>query len=135
MRNTIHLNEINEAINCLKSEKNNLYVGLCGTQYMGSDRYAVVITEVISPKCVRVADMLNVDYNEHIKIDEKGNNYIPVNEMYTYVQVNKNKTGFESKGKLFKLRKNGRWIVEGDDLWSTGSVHFGIADEYRDPSF
>ena len=40
------MNKLNESTNCSKSQK-NLYVGLCGTQFVGSDRYAVVITEII----------------------------------------------------------------------------------------
>jgi len=133
MRNVIHVNELNEAINCHKSEKNNLYVGLCGTEYVGSDRYAVVITEIISPKCVRVAGMTSEDYESYRPKDENGNEYLP--NVSKYVRVNAERTKIEARGDIYKLRKNGRWIREGRDLWSTGAIHFGEADEYRDPSF
>lgn len=135
MRHSIHVNELNEVMNCDKSEKKNLYVGICGTMYVGSDRYAVVITEIISPKCVRVSYMNHIDYENDRLIDENGNEYISNSNMKKYCYLNKEKTKFMSLGNIFKLRKNGRWIKEGDSLWSTGAVHFGHADEYRDPSF
>ena len=124
---------INEAMSCNASEKNHLYVGLCGTKFVGSDRYAVVITEVISPKCVRVDNMSNNDYVNNRRTDEYGNEFIM--DMRHYSHVNAERTKIEATGKVYKLRKNGRWIVDGDGLWSTGAVHFGEADEYRDPSF
>ena len=130
---SIPVTMINEVMNASTSEKNHLYVGLCGTQFVGSDRYAVVITEIISPKCVRVANMLDVDYTSNRPRDEYGNEFIY--NMSGYVRVNEERTKIEARGKLFKLRKNGRWIQDGDSLWSTGAVHFGEAEEYRDPSF
>ena len=132
---TIHPNMINEVMNINKSRKNHLYVGMCGTQCVGSDRYAVVITEIVSPKCVRVTHMDRNDYDNNRLIDENDNEYLDPRVMNDYVRVNRERTGFETLGKLFKLRKNGRWIEEGNSLWSTGVVHFGEADEYRDPSF
>lgn len=126
---------IGEVMNCNASEKNNLYIGLCGTQFVGSDRYAVVITEVISPKCVRVSHMDHVDYEGNRLIDENGNEYLPDIPMGKYCKLNEDRTKFVSMGDIFKLRKNGRWIKEGNDLWSTGAVHFSQANEYRDPSF
>lgn len=132
-RNVICVTELNEVMNCSKSEKDNLYVGLCGTQYVGSDRYPVVITEVISPKSVRVCWLEDVDFEHNLLKDKNDNDYIKV--IGNYVHLNKDLTKIEPNGKVFKLRKNGRWIVEGDDLWATGSVHFGEADSYLDPSF
>ena len=132
---TIHPNMINEVMNINKSRKNHLYVGMCGTQCVGSDRYAMVITEIVSPKCVRLTHMNSNDYDNNRLIDENDNEYLDPRIMTNYVRVNKERTGFEALGKLFKLRKNDRWIEEGNSLWSTGVVHFGEADEYRDPSF
>lgn len=132
---SIPISMIGEVMSVQKSDNSNLYVGLCGTQFVGSDRYAVVITEIISPKSVRVVNMLDIDYSSNRPLDENGNEYIPVKNMSKYARVNSEKTGFEAKGSVFKLRKNGRWIQEGNSLWSTGGVHFGKADEYRDPSF
>lgn len=112
---------------------NHLYVGLCGTEFCGSDRWPMVITEIISPKCVRVASMTDDDYNSNRPHDEYGNEFLY--DMSAYVRVNNERTKIEPKGNIYKLRKNGRWLKEGANLWSTGAVHFGEADEYRDPSF
>ena len=121
----IHPNMLNEAMNVNKSRQIKLYVGMCGTQFVGSDRYAVVITEIVSPKCVRVTHMNHNDYDNNRLIDENDNEFISVPNMTKYVRVNKERTNFEPCGKIFKLRKNGRWIEEGNSLWSTGAVHFG----------
>lgn len=131
----IHPNMLNEAMNVNKSRQTKLYVGMCGTQFVGSDRYAVVITEIVSPKCVRVTHMNHNDYDNNRLIDENDNEYLDPRVMVNYAKVNRERTGFVISGQLFKLRKNGRWVEEGNDLWSTGAVHFGEADEYRDPSF
>jgi hypothetical protein len=103
--------------------------------FVGSDQYAMVITEVISPKVVRVDYINNDDYQNNIMKDENGSDYIPVYRMSGYAKVNDERTGFVSSGTIFKLRKNGRWIREKDSLWGTGAVHFGKANNYMDPSF
>ena len=126
---------LNESMHCSKSQKNNLYIGLCGTQFVGSDRYAIVITEIISPKCVRVTRVHDADYSNNIKQDKDGNDYLEASIMKNYITIDDERISFKPSGKLFKLRKNGRWIQEGNGLWTTGSVHFGEADEYLDPSF
>ena len=97
--------------------------------------YAMVITEVISPKVVRVDHMNDEDFAKNIMIDENTREYIPVNKMSNYTRVNEDKTNIIPTGIIFKLRKNNRWIRQGNSLWGTGAVHFGHADNYRDPSF
>ena len=131
--NIIPVSMVGEVMNVRKSDNSNLYVGLCGTQFVGSDCYAVVITEIISPKAVRIAGMNDNDYANNRLVDENGNEYLK--DMKNYAQVNKERTSIIPIGKVFKLRKNGRWIQEGNSLWATGGVHFGKAEEYRDPSF
>ena len=124
------------AISCTFSLHNsNLYVGLCGTMFVGSDRYPIVITEVISQKEVRVEDMHDIDYSNNMRKDDNDNDYLTNDTMRNYAKVNPDRTGFVSIGDIYKLRKNGRWIKKGHGLWETGAVHFGCADEYRDPSF
>ena len=132
---SISVGMIGEVMNVKKSDNSNLYVGLCGTQFVGSDTYAVVITEIISPKSIRVANMHYADYSVKRPLDENGNEYISPENMHNYMNINSDMIGFEPEGKVFKLRKNGRWIQEGNSLHSTGGVHFGVAEEYRDPSF
>ena len=131
--NIIPVSMVGEVMNVRKSDNSNLYVGLCGTQFVGSDCYAVVITEIISPKAVRIAGMNDNDYANNRLVDENDNEYLK--DMKSYARVNKERTSIIPIGKVFKLRKNGRWIQEGNSLWATGGVHFGKAEEYRDPSF
>jgi len=133
--NSIPVSMINEVMGVQKSDNSNLYVGLCGTMFVGSDQYAMVITEVISSKAVRVDYIDDNDYQNSIMKDENGSDYIPVYRMSGYAKVNDERTGFVSSGTIFKLRKNGRWVRENDSLWSTGAVHFGNANNYMDPSF
>jgi len=133
--NTIPVSMVNEVMGVQKSDNSNLYVGLAGTMFVGSDRYAVVITEVISPKEVRVANMIDEDYNSNIMIDGNTMEYIAPHNMIKYARVNAEGTSFIATGDIYKLRKNGRWVEKGHGLWETGAVHFGHADEYRDPSF
>lgn len=133
--NSIPVSMINEVMGVQKSDNSNLYVGLCGTMFVGSDQYAMVITEVISPKVVRVDYIDDNDYQNSIMKDENDSDYIPVYRMSGYAKVNEERTGFVSSGIIFKLRKNNRWIRQGDSLWGTGAVHFGKANNYMDPSF
>ena len=133
--NTSPVSMSNEVMAVQKSNNSNLYVGLAGTMFVGSDRYAVVITEVISQKEVRVANMEDADYNSNIMIDENTMEYIAPHNMIKYARVNDERTAFRATGDIYKLRKNGRWIKKGHGLWETGAVHFGHVDEYRDPSF
>ena len=133
--NTIPVSMINEVMGVQKSDNTNLYVGLCGTKFVGSDKYAIVITEVISQKEVRIEDIHDVDYDRNIHKDENGNDFLDVVIMRKYSRVNGDRTGFVSDGEIYKLRKNGRWILKGRGLWETGGVHFGKAENYMDPDF
>lgn len=131
----MHINVINEAMGVRKSETNNIYVGIAATKFVGSDRYPMVVTEVISPKKVRVAHMKDSDYESNKHIDKNNNEFIPNEFMYKYVRINDGQTNIIPIGSVFSLRKNGRWIEEGHSLWETGGIHLGHADEYMDPSF
>ncbi len=135
MRNSIHYNEINEAINCKSSVKNNIVIGMGATMFVGSDRYPMVVTEVISKNKIRVSHMHDDDYERNKRTDENGIDFIPNEFMYKYVRINNERTNIVPMGDVFSLRKNGRWIKEGHGLWETGAIHLGHADEYRDPSF
>lgn len=127
--NSIPLSMINEAIKCQKSINDNLFVGLCGTQYVGSDSYAMVIREILSPKKVKVSHIHSAHLN-YILTNDNDIEYLPEEYLKEY-----EKFGRYYKPMIFTLRKNGRWIEEGHNLWKTGGIHFGHAEEYRDPSF
>ena len=122
---SIPVSMINEVMGVRRSDNSNLFVGLCGTMFVGSDRYPMVVTEVISKKKIRVSHLYDDDYEHNIQINEDGIDVLPDEFMSKYVR----------RGDVFTLRKNRRWIKEGHGLWETGAVHLGHADEYRDPSF
>ena len=126
----MHYNLVNEYMNCKVSSLEPV-VGMAATMFVGSDRYAMVITEVISPKKIRVDHMDNSDYNTLNENDKMQN--LSKKQMMNYVNVT-DKT-ITPSGDIFSYRKNHRWIKEGQDLWGTGSIHLGHAENYRDPSF
>lgn len=130
----MHYNLINESMHARKSVT-EVFVGLCGTEFCGTDRWPMVITEVISPKKVRVCFMHDEDYNKNRLINEDKNEYLSLDIIHNkYSKLN-----MEGKsvymGDVYTYRKNHRWIKTGHNLWETGALHFGKADEYRDPCF
>ena len=136
MRNWIHYNELNEAMNCKASVKNEITPGMCGTMYVGSDRYAVVVTEVISPKKIKVAHMLN-EHEQYIRQNENGIDILSPEFVEIYAQFVPDKWGYcgFNVPRTYTLRKNGRWMQQGSEMWGTSSVHIGHAENYRDPCF
>jgi len=130
----MHYNLINEAMNARKSVKTPK-VGMCGTMFCGSDRYAMVVTEVISKTKIRATMMSDKDYQAPKDLDEDGNEFLPESSMADYSRLNAMTLESEPRGKVYSFRKNHRWIEKGGSLWGTGSIHLGSAENYRDPSF
>ena len=135
MRNWIHYNEVNEAMNCKSSVKNNIKPGMGATMFCGSDRYAMVVTEVISPKKIKVAHVL--DSHEDKFVDENEIDFLPEELLEEYKKFVPDEYGYRGfyVPRTYTLRKNGRWMEEGKGLWETCSIHIGVAENYRDPSF
>lgn len=131
----MNVNVINEALGVRKSVTENLKVGMCATMFVGSDEYPMVITEVISPTIIRVADMHDGDYECNKRKDKDGIEFLPNEYMFKYVRVNDEGTNIVPIGDIFTFRKNKRWIEKGCGLWETGGLHIGEANEYRDPNF
>lgn len=125
----MHYNMVNEAMN-LKKSITDIKVGMCGTMFCGTDRWPIVVTEAISKKKIRVVMMNDNDYHNNIKTDENGVDCLDpsIVEMNYVVQGT-------PLGKIYSYRRNMRWIQEGHDMWETGAIHIGKADEYRDPDF
>jgi len=103
--------------------------------FVGSDRYPMVVTQVISNKKIRVAHMHDIDYQRNKHVAENGVEFLLDDQMYKYVRVNETATNIEPIGNIYTLRKNNRWIEEGQGLWETCAIHIGVADEYMDPNF
>ena len=108
---------------------------MCATMFVGSDRYAMVVTEVINKKKIRVDLGAGGVYKREKHSDQNGADFVPIFNMNKYARVNDEHTGFESTGQIYTYRKNKRWMREGDDCWGTRSIHLGKADNYMDPSF
>ena len=136
MRNWIHVNELNEAMNCKKSVKNSITSGMCGTMFCGSDRYAMVVTEVLSPKKIKVAHMLD-NHEQYIRQNGDGVDILASEFVEDYKQFTPDEYGYKGFNcpRTYTLRKNGRWMEEGRGMWETSSIHIGKAENYRDPSF
>lgn len=109
--------------------------GMFGTMYVGSDRYAVVCTEVISNKKCKLVVMYNLTENNVgslIKKDDEGVEYID-NDYFSYIKEQSYK---EDNQLEFSLRKNGLWYQKGSEMRpGCCGVRFGYAQPYCDPSF
>lgn len=148
---TIHPNCLNEVMNC---HMNRMPVaGMLGTKCVGSDRYPVVCAKVLSTKRVMVLD---VDENCHKnvidgveyydgdiealikqatpKIEAIRAHYHSVSEEEIQAMFDYESRHFKS-GTTYSLRDNGRWLSTGVGKWNTGSVNWGVAEFYLDPSF
>ena len=136
MRNWIHYNEVNEAMNCTKSVKTIITPGMGATMFVGSDRYAMVVTEVLSPKKIKVACILD-EHEQYIKRNSDGIDILAPEFVEVYKQFAPDEYGYchHYVPRTYTLRKNGRWMLQGEDMWGTGSIHIGHAENYRDPSF
>jgi len=121
--NSIHYNQVNEFLNCKKSVTKP-EIGMCGTLFVGSDRYAIVVVDVISLKKIRIQHM----YEDSVDIITDKNNvqWLSENQLKKY---NKN------EGNIYTYRKNYRWMQQGANMWGTGAIYIGYADNYLDPSF
>ena len=123
----------NEFMSCRVSIVDDIKIGLAATRFVGTDRYAAVVTEIISDKRIRIADMEDDDYNS---LDDKVKvQMLEAVRMKKYTSLDKDRKSWIIVGDIFSYRKNGRWIKEGDDLWDTSAIHLGHAENYRDPNF
>ena len=108
-------------------------VGLAATMFVGSDRYAMVVTDVLSDKKIMVTHMYDEDYKT---LNEKDAiQILDSSVMGKYTYLTEDRKHILPIGIVYSLRKNHRWIKEGQDLWGTGSIHLGHAENYLDPCF
>ena len=134
--NSIHYNEVNEVMNCKMALTENLKSGMGATMYCGSDRYAMVVTEVLSPKKIKVAHMLD-NHEQYIRQNGDGVDILAPEFVEDYKQFTPDEYGYKGFNcpRTYTLRKNGRWMEEGKGMWETCSIHIGKAENYRDPSY
>lgn len=132
---TIPVNCVNEVISC---SKNVLVpkVGMMGTYFVGSDRYAVVVGKVFTKRKIGIVTLYNEsDYLDTKTVDgiEYWNNDAALKYGTDLLHDYDPKRFL--KESIYTLRKNGRWVEEGKGMWNCGAVHLGKADAYTDPYF
>ena len=131
----MHYNMVNEMMNAEMSVLEP-ELGMVGTMFVGTDRYAMVVTEVFNKKKVRVDyiddnEMQYIVQAEGKKWDRLPWCFIQAN----HVRTNDAHTGWEGRGKIYTYRRNLRWMPEGQGCWGICSIHLGKAENYRDPNF
>lgn len=120
---------INEVMNTKVNE--NPEVGMGATRFVGSDRYAMVVTEVLSSKKVKIAHVPK-ELLEKFVTDENGVMRLPEEYLNDIIARGNKKMQFGTPyyaGIEYSLRKNGRWLPKGEGLWGTCSVRFGYAED------
>ena len=141
---------VNEAMNVHANEKTP-EVGMLGTLYVGSDRYPYVVLKTYSPKRI-----VAIDINEDAPRVERGGveyydgdvrtiarqslpsferYFLSTSSLEEALEAFSRELGRFLKEHTYTLRKNGRWVVEGEGLWESSGLHLGKADYYLDPSF
>ena len=131
MVNSIHYNTINEMMNGKMHITENIEPGMCGTEFVGSDRYRVVVVDVINAKTILVSMMRDID-SVLIYTDEQGVQRLPLECLDKYRNIS---YGFYGHPVVYTLRRNNRWLPKGDGMWDTCNIQIGRAEEYRDPCF
>ena len=138
MAQTIHYNQLNEVMNTQKFiTPGNVKVGMAATEFVGSDRYAMVVIKVMSPKTIRIAHIRH-GHEDLLVTDENGVQWIPEELIESYIAADKpDQWGYYNyfAGTTYTYRKNHRWMPKGHGMWETCSVSIGHAENYRDPSF
>ena len=110
--------------------------GMLGTEYVGSDRYAVICISVDSPKRVTIAyfdeisDEREAKDNPNIDIDENGvMRYLKLDEFIEKLY----KRDLEKWS--LRTKANGKQYWKEIGVTSSSYIHWGIANPYRDPNF
>lgn len=126
--NSIHYNQINEYMSG-HGNFDKLEPGMGATRFVGSDRYPYVVVDVPTPKHVRVFWIHDDDFEK--MFDKRENGVMMMKPEYLEKVYAKGLDYFTS----YTYRKNGRWMAKGDDMWATGAIQIGVADQYLDPCF
>lgn len=130
MAHCIHINQLNEVMNGHVHLMSNILPGMGATRFVGSDRYAMVVTKVVSPKKVMVAHLKDNHLDKMIEKD--GCMYLPEEYLKEYENLPEHSYYASEE---YSLRKNKRWMEKGSGLWDTGSIMIGYAENYSDPCF
>ncbi len=103
-------------------ENSEIKVGTPGCHQIGSDRYPIIVTEVISPRKIVVMQI-------RFEADTaNGHKYFGGQNWKFYPEDR-----FDPK--TLTLRRNGRFVEEGQPMKYGGGYGFGEFSAYQDPSF
>lgn len=109
----------NEAVDAFRSANPVLAVGMGATMNLYSDRRAMTIVEIVSPKKIVVA------HNETKCIDYYAGDYKVLDTIADYMGKS-----------TFTLRKNGTWVEQGQPKkYGSVTLTVGFRRHYIDPSF
>ena len=95
-------------------------VGMGATEYVGSDRYPNTIVKVITPKKI-IVQRDNFTRTDKIRLTKEQEYVYSRNGEASFVTVS--------------LRKNGRWVTEGQKANGGIGFEIGYRRAYLDPSF
>ena len=114
---------------------NGVQVGDFGTEYVGSDRYAVYVVGVKRYKSgvkageVREIEVVHAEAKKDAVVGHTGGYGWDIYGVENFeVPVGK----VEGNGEVFSVRENYRVVKKGQDY---GAIGFREVREYRDPSF
>lgn len=95
-------------------------VGMGATELLFSDRHPYTIIKVNSPK------KITLQQDRAVRIDQNGLSEI---QEYRYEPDTQGPT------RVATLRKNGRWITQGESIKNGAAFALGYREEYYDFSF
>ena len=127
-KNTANQNNI--ISNNVHVDHDKIKVGMCGTKYVGSDEYPIVVVDVISDKRIVICNLLS-HHMDKLVYDINEVQILPSLYLSEYLKINNNYYAPVT----YSYRKNKRWMPAGSGQWETCSIVIGRANEYRDPSF
>ena len=107
-------------------KNNNIFLGLCGTVYIGNYKYPCIITKVIDNHHIKFEYIDKKDYNK-IQTNKNGQQYI--DSFIHYVQINNLKDDLEFKGHIAILDTSVirpyKWIIKDQSSDENGYIIFG----------
>ena len=107
-------------------------IGMGATFLSFTDRNPGTITEIISPKQIRI------ERCDHEAVPKEGGYVFGENipQIFKPRTVEEIEADKEPRGEIYSLRRNGKWIIKGASLHQSGlSAMIGERDYYYDPHF
>ena len=105
-------------------------VGTPATFLSFTDRNPGTVSEIISPKTIRV------EHCDHTAVPKEGGYQYGEDIPQIFNPRTVEEMTKDPQGNIYTLRKNGKWVMKGCSMYQSGlSVMLGDRDYYYDPSF